>query len=322
VPKTQFDLERLIVYFQGKFRPLGQCRIHPLTHALHYGTGVFEGIRAYWEESAEQIILFRVEDHYRRWRANARILDLEPALSARELCEVTAEVIRRNRFRQDVYVRPLIYHSRVGIGVGYNDEADFMIVALPFGGYLDSRQGLRVCVSNWRRVADNAIPSRAKICGAYVNSALATREARRAGFQDAILLNESGTVSEGPGFNIFLVRGGRLITPGVTENILEGITRDTVLQLAAREMQMQVEERAVARSELYVADEVFFTGTAVEIGPVVEIDGRSVGHGRPGKVALELQRLYKEVVHWLAPAYASWCYPVFVSSSRQAATRP
>lgn len=319
MPKSLFDPERVVVYFQGKFRPLAQCRIHPLTHAFQYGTGVFEGIRGYWEETAGQLFLFRVEDHYRRWRSNARLLDLEPSLTARELCELTAELIRVNRFRQDVYVRPLIYHSKIGIGVAYDQEADFMIAALPFSGYLDSHRGLRVSVSSWRRVSDNAIPSRAKICGAYVNSALATREARRTGFQDAILLNESGSVSEGPGFNIFLVRGGRLVTPGVSENILEGITRDTVLRLAARELQMGVEERAVARSELYAADEVFFTGTAVEIGPVVEIDGRPIGHGRPGKVATELQRLYHEVVHALAPAYASWSYPVFLPSSRPAA---
>ena len=307
-----------VAFHKGKFMPLEQASVGIMTHAFHYGTGVFEGIRGYWEETAGQMFLFRVEDHYRRWRANARLLDLEPSLTARELCELTAEIIRQNRFRHNVYVRPLIYHSKIGIGVAYDQEADFMIVALPFGGYLDSRQGLRVAVSSWRRISDNAIPSRAKICGAYVNSALATREARRVGFQDAILLNESGTVSEGPGFNVFLVRGGCLITPGPTENILEGITRDTVLKLAAQELQMKVEERAVARSELYVADEVFFTGTAVEIGPVVEIDNRPIGHGRPGKVATELQRVYREVVRGLAPAYSSWCYPVFVPSSRQA----
>jgi branched-chain amino acid aminotransferase len=318
MPSTELD--RLIAYFEDGFRPLGQCRIHPLTHAFHYGTGVFEGIRGYWEESGSQVFLFRAEDHYRRWRANARLLDLEPSLTARELCEVTAELVRRNRFRHDVYIRPIIYHSKVGIGVAYGPESRFLIAVLPFSGYLDARHGLKVGVSSWRRISDNAVPSRAKICGAYVNSALASREARRQGFQDAVLLNEAGTVSEGAAFNVFLIRNGRLITPDVTQSILEGITRDTVIKLAARELQLGSEERPVARSELYQAEEVFFTGTAVEIAPVIEIDGRPVGHGRPGKITGELQRLYREVVHGLLPAYASWCYPVFIRKPRSVAT--
>lgn len=317
--KVTLNSARLIAYFQGRFRPLSQCRIHPLTHALHYGTGVFEGIRGYWSEAAEQLYLFRAEDHYRRWRANARLLDLEPPLTARELCELTAELVRRNHFRQNIYVRPLIYHSRVGIGVAYNQQSDFLLAAVPFGQYLDSRQGLRVGVSSWRRVSDNAIPGRAKICGSYVNSALAARDARRAGYQDAILLNECGTVAEGSAFNLFLLRGGCLITPASTENILEGITRDTVIKLAQQQLKLPLEVRPVARTELYIADEVFLTGTALEVAPVVEIDGRPVAHGKPGKVAGELQRLYREAVLGQLPQYSSWCYPVFISRSRRVA---
>lgn len=316
--KQSLDSAHTLAYFEGRFRPLSQCHIHPLTHAFHYGTGVFEGIRGYWEESREQLYLFRAEDHFRRWRANARILDLEPPLTARELCELTAELIRKNKFRQDIYVRPLIYHSQVGVGVAFTGEGDFLLAAVPFGVYLDSRQGLRVGVSSWRRLSDNAIPSRAKICGAYVNSALAARDARRQGYQDAILLNESGRVSEGSGFNIFLVRGDCLITPSTTENILEGITRDTVLKLS-KEMNLNVEIRPVGRSELYVADEIFFTGTALEIAPVVEVDNRPIGYGKLGKVTAELQRLYREVVHGRTEAFNSWCYPVFVTRSRQVA---
>ncbi len=304
MPRGSFNPAHSIVYFGGHFRPLNQCHVHPLTHALHYGTGVFEGIRGYWDDSHGQLFLFRAEDHFRRWRANARLLDLEPPLTARELCELAAEVVRRNKLHQDVYIRPLIYHSRIGIGVAFgNDEdSEFMIAAVPWSGYLDHRPGLHVCVSSWRRVSDNAIPSRAKLCGAYVNSALASRDARRAGFQDAILLNESGTVAEGSAFNIFLVRGHSLITPANTENILEGITRDTVLKLAA-ELKLQTEVRPVGRSELYVADEIFFTGTAPEVAAVTEVDHRPIGYGKPGKIT----------------SLNSWCYPVFVPRSRQAA---
>ena len=182
----------LIVFFKGQFCPLSEAKVGLLTHALHYGTGVFEGIRGYWSAEEEELYLFRAREHYHRWKVNARILKMEIPLSARELTELTGELIARNHLRCDVYVRPLVYKSREGVGVHFGPEDEFAIVALPFGTYIDSSQGLRVCVSSWRRVDDNAIPARGKICGAYVNSALAGEEARAKGFDEAILLNESG----------------------------------------------------------------------------------------------------------------------------------
>ncbi|HEX9764138.1 MAG TPA: branched-chain amino acid transaminase [Candidatus Acidoferrales bacterium] len=300
-----------IVYFDNRFVPLREAHVSILTHALNYGTGVFEGIRGYWEEKEQELFLVRVEEHYHRWLRNCRILRLELPLNPAQLTELTSELVRRNRFRDNVYVRPLAYKSSARIGVHPDDKDAFAIVALPFGDYLDSRQGLHAGVSSWRRVEDNAIPGRGKICGAYVNSALAGDEARRNGYDEAIFLTEDGHVCEGAAANIFLVRDGSLITPPVTDNILEGITRASVMELARREMGLEVIERRVDRSELYIADEAFFTGTAVEIAPIVRVDDRPVGTGKVGLVATALRQFYSDAVrgrlatyrHWLTPAY-------------------
>ncbi|MGH9778031.1 MAG: branched-chain amino acid transaminase [Candidatus Acidiferrales bacterium] len=300
-----------IVYFDNRFVPLREAQVSILTHALNYGTGVFEGIRGYWDEKEEELFLVRVEEHYHRWLTNGRILRLELPLNPAQLTKLTGELIRRNGFCDNVYVRPLAYKSSARIGVHPDNKDAFAIVALPFGDYLDSRQGLHAAVSSWRRVEDNAIPGRGKICGAYVNSALAGDEARRNGYDEAILLTEDGHVCEGAAANIFLVRDGSLITPPVTDNILEGITRASVMELALREMGLEVIERRVDRTELYIADEAFFTGTAVEIAPIVRVDDRPVGNGKVGLVATALRQFYSDAVrgrlsayrHWLTPAY-------------------
>ena len=309
----------IIVYFDNRFVPLAEAKVSVLTHALNYGTGIFEGIRGYWDEKEEELFVVRVEEHYHRWLANCRILRMELPLNPAQLSELTAELIRRNRFHDNVYVRPLAYKSSARIGVHPDNKDAFAIVALPFGDYLDSRRGLRVAVSSWRRVEDNAIPGRGKICGAYVNSALAGDEARHNGYDEALLLTEDGHVCEGSAANIFLVRDGALITPPVTDNILEGITRASVMELARREMGLEVIERRVDRSELYIADEAFFTGTAVEIAPIVRVDDRPIGAGQVGLVATALRQFYSDAVRGRLSAYRHWLTPAYHHSSVAAA---
>lgn len=303
----------LIVYFRGKFMPLRDAQVGILTHALHYGTGVFEGIRAHWNDRRQELLVLRMHEHYERWKRNCGILRIEVPASAEELCEITLEVLRRNNLRTSAYVRPLAFKSAERIGVTTDDQNAFAIVALPFGQYLHAEKGIHAGVSAWRRIEDNAIPARAKICGAYVNSALASDDARRSGFDEAILLNESGHVAEGSTCNIFMVRNGALITPPISDNVLEGITRNTVMCLAREQLHMQVIERSIDRSELHVCDELFFTGTAVGIAPIVQVDHRHVSEGTIGPVASAIRSLYNDAVlgelngyeHWLTPVYPS-----------------
>ena len=303
--------ENVTVFFGNRYVPLAEARVSILTHAFNYGTGVFDGIRGYWDEKQRELFLVRPEDHFARWKRNCGILHMDVPVTAAELTGIGAELIRRNHFRSNVYVRPLAYKAAQRIGVMPDDQDAFSLVAVPFGTYLDSRKGLRAGVVSWRRVEDNAIPGRAKICGAYVNSALASDEARRNGFDEAIFLNENGHVAEGATCNIFLLKNGKLITPPGTENILEGITRDCVMELARRELQLEVVERPVDRSELYVCDEVFFTGTAVEVAPVVEVDHRPVKAGSIGPVARQLRRLYYEATHGYLAHYRQWLMCVY-----------
>ena len=300
----------LIVYFNGDFRPLAEARVPLLTHALHYGTGVFEGIRGYWSEDDREVYLFRAREHYDRWKANARLLKMEIPLTAQELSELSCELIARNQLRCDVYIRPLVYKSREGIGVHFGPECEFAIAALPFGTYIDSTEGLRACVSSWRRIDDNAIPARGKICGAYVNSALAGEDARANGFDEAILLTQDGHVAEGSASNLFLVRNGHLLTPPVFDDILEGITRSTVMELA-RDLWLDTQERPIDRTELYVAEEVFFAGTAFEIAPVVEVDRRRVSTGAIGPITRRLQQGYTEIVRGKTARGAHWRMGVY-----------
>ena len=301
----------LTVFFDKKFVPLSEARVSILTHALHYGTGVFEGLRGYWAPRSEELYLFRPLEHYDRWRRNCGMLHIDLPYSAMDLCEITSELVRRNRFNQNIYVRPLAYKSAERVGVSWTDESAFFIVALPYGDYLDSRNGIHAGVVSWRRVEDNAIPGRAKICGAYVNSGLAGDEARRNGYDEGIFLTESGHVAEGATCNIFLVRGGKLITPPPSDNILEGITRNTIIELAHEELHLPVIERSIDRSELYVTDEAFFTGTAVEIAPIVKVDHRPVGWGEVGPVTAKLRALFIDATRGHLPEYRKWLLPAY-----------
>lgn len=303
----------LIVFFGGDYVPLREARVGILTHALHYGTGVFEGIRAYWSDAEHQLLLLRPLEHYQRWIGNCGILRMAVPASAEELCAITLELLRRNAFRTSVYVRPIAWKCAERIGVSPDGQDAFAIVALPFGEYLHSEHGVHAGVSSWRRIDDNAIPARAKICGAYVNSALASDDARRSGFDEAILLNESGHVAEGATCNLFMARKGELITPPVTENVLEGITRDCVMELAQQQLGVRVVERPIDRSELYICDELFLTGTAVGIAPVIRVDHRPVRNGEIGALTRELRKLYFDAALGRLRAYRRWLLPVYPS---------
>jgi branched-chain amino acid aminotransferase len=298
-----------IVYFNGKFMPESEARVPLLTHGLQYGTGVFEGIRAYHDPATGEILLFRALDHFERMWRNVKFLHIRLPLPPAALVEVASELIRLNEFASDVYVRPVAFKSAVKVGVVLPPEDAFAMIAVPMGQYLDTRKGLHCGVSSWRRLQDNSIPCRAKICGAYVNSALAAQEARDRGFDEAIFLNEAGRVAEGSAMNIFLVRSGRLLTPDVSQGILEGVTRDSVMTLA-RDLGVETEVRGVDRAELYVADEVFLCGTAAQIAPVTKIDGRIVGDGAPGRITLALRNAYEDVVRGRSPRYRHWLAPV------------
>jgi branched-chain amino acid aminotransferase len=299
-------------YFHKQFVPLAEAKIGILTHALHYGTACFEGIRGNWNDGQEQLFLFRVKDHYERMLKGCRILKINIPYSADEMCQLTVKLVEKSGYREDVYIRPLAYKSSEAIGVRlHNLDDDFFIIVATLPAYLDAEKGVRCCTSSWRRVDDTMIPARGKITGIYVNSALAKTEANELGFDEAILLNHDGHVSEGSGENIFLVLGGKLVTPPSSDNILMGITRDTVMQLARNEMGIETAERSVDRSELYVADEAFFTGTAAHVSPILEIDHRLIGNGEIGKVTKELQRLYFEVIKGKNPKYLHWCTPAY-----------
>ncbi len=299
-------------YHGGEMVKMGDIRLSPATHALNYGTGVFEGIRAYWNEERGTLQVLKLREHYERFEKSCRTLRIDMPHTVDELCDITLDILKRNAPREDTYIRPLAYKSAESVGVNLKGESQLSIFTVPMGNYVELT-GLKCCVSSWRRVADNAIPARAKCTGSYVNTALAVDTAHRAGYDDAIFLTHDGFVSEASAANIFLVRKGQLITPPVTADILEGITRDAVMDLAERELDMTTEERNVGRTELYVADEVFLTGTGFQIAPVIEIDDRPIGTGSIGPVAERLQELYFKAARGELDEYADWTIAVEVA---------
>ncbi len=305
-------------YFKKQFMPLSEAKLGILTHALHYGTACFEGIRGNWNQADEQVYLFRCPEHYKRLTDSGRVLKIKLPYSVDELCKITSELVARSGFREDVYIRPVAYKSTEMIGVRLHDVGDdFFVLVATLGPYLEGiDRGIRCCISSWRRIDDNMIPARAKITGLYVNSALAKSEAIENGYAEAIMLTHDGHVSEGSGENIFIVSGGRLLTPPSSDNILMGITRDTVITLARQELGIETVERSIDRSELYMADECFLTGTAAHITPVVEIDHRAIGAGSPGKITSQLQRLYFDVVCGKNPKYSHWCLPAYSKAAK------
>ncbi|TCJ20674.1 branched-chain amino acid transaminase [Rubrobacter taiwanensis] len=306
-------------YFDGEFVRLGEVRLSPAANALNYGTGVFEGIRAYWNPERQELRVLKLREHYERFANSCKLMRIDPGLSVDDLCEVTLEILRRNAPRVDTYIRPLAFKSAESIGVKLSGlKSSLSIFTVPMGNYVELT-GLRCCVASWRRIPDNAIPARCKLTGAYINTALAVDDAQKAGFDDAIFLTQEGTVSEASAANIFIVRRGEVVTPPLTADILEGITRDAVMELLEREWGIEVVERDIDRTELYAADEVFLTGTGYQIAPVVEIDHRPVGSGEMGPITGRLQEAYFRAARGDNPDYEHWTVPVETAHRERAA---
>jgi branched-chain amino acid aminotransferase len=307
-------------FFDGQIVPYAEAKVGILTHTLNYGTGAFAGIRAYWNPEQEQLHIFRAADHYRRLKNSARLICAEIDYTEEELVEITVELLRREGYREDCYIRPLVYKSDEKIGVRLHDLHDALaIAAIPFELYIKNDEDARVTISSWRRIDDNAIPARGKICGAYVNSAMTKTDALRAGYDEALVLTQDGHVSEGSAMNVFIVRDGELITPPITDNILEGITRNTVIVVATEELGLRVVERPIDRTEIYLCQEVLLTGTAAQVTAVTWVDHRPVGDGVMGPVAAELRRMFKDLVRGRTPKYAGWLSPVYVKEQAGAA---
>ena len=298
-------------FMDGKYVEAEKAMIPIRTHAFLYGTAVFEGIRAYWNEEEKQLYVFRAKEHYERLMRSAKIMHMESPYSVEEYCDITKKLMAKNNYRQDAYMRPTLYKSAQKVGPGlYDNEDSFAIISNKMGDYIDTSKGLKVCVSSWRRNSDNAIPPRAKVAGSYANAALIKTDAHNAGFDDAIVLDEAGQVTEGSAMNLFLVQNGKLVTTTKTDNILVGVTRNTVMEIA-KDLGIESEERTVDRTELYISDEAFYCGTGAQISPITSVDNRQLGNGQVGPIAKELQKLYFDVVKGKIEKYKHWCMPVY-----------
>jgi branched-chain amino acid aminotransferase len=298
-------------YFNGDFVPISQAKISIMTHAFNYGTGCFEGIRGNWNDDEKKLYIFRLREHYERLERSCKILKIQLPKSVQELCDITVELARRNGYAEDIYIRPIAYKGQAVVGVRLHNVDDaFTIFTTPMGNYLDSNNGIHCGTVGWRRVDDSAIPARAKVTGIYINSALAKTEAVENGYDEAIMLTNSGHVSEGSGENIFMVQDGVLVTPAPSESILIGITRSSVIELAKQELGIPAVERQIAKSELYTCEEVFMTGTAAHVTPVLQVDHRKVGDGTIGPITKKLMDLYHDAIAGRNKKYIEWCTAV------------
>jgi branched-chain amino acid aminotransferase len=300
-------------FFKGKIVPFSEAKISIMTHAFNYGTGVFEGIRGYWNAEKEQMYIVKLREHYERLEHSAQLglkSNLKHSLS--ELERITIELARKNDYREDIYMRPIFYKSQEKIGLGLiGVEDDFCIYVSPFGAYLDISKGIRVCVSSWWRISARSAPQGAKMTGTYFNSSLAKAEALEKGYDEAILLSHSKTVAEGSGENLFMVKGRKLITPPLSETILPGITRVCIMELAALELGIKTEERVIHQEELYDADELFFCGTGAQVSPIIEVDDRVIADGQVGTITKKLQAIYFAAARGDNPRYNNWVTPVY-----------
>ncbi len=304
------ELDQLVCYFEGRFVPMSDAKVSIMTHAFMYGTATFEGIRAYW--NADQGVLYglKLREHVERIRQSCRILLMQDVPSVDELTGLIVETVRRNAFREDVYVRPSFYKSSRAIGVRLHDlDNELYIVALPFGNYIDTEAGVRIMTSSWRRNADEALPARGKIVGGYVNMAFQKTEAELNGYDEALVLTASGHVNEASAANLFVVRDGVALTPPVSDDLLEGVTRKAIMEILGNEG-IPVEVRSIDRSELYVADEALLCGTGVQISPVTEVDHRPVGSGEIGPIGRIIRDRYFDAVRGRLPEYAHWLTPI------------
>jgi branched-chain amino acid aminotransferase len=300
-------------YFEGKIVPYSEAKVGVATHALNYGTGAFGGLRGYWNQEQEQLYIFRPRDHFVRLLNSAKMLCCNLDLTPEALTDLSLQVVRAEGYRRDCYIRPLIYKASEVIGVRLHDLRDAVtIYSVPFSKYIERDDDAHVTFSSWRRVDDNAIPARGKIIGAYVNSAFIKTDAARSGFDEVLVLTQEGHVSEASAMNIFMVRDGRLITPPVTENILEGITRRSIMELAQAELGLEVVERPIDRTEVFVCDEFFLAGTAAQVTAVTQADRRAIGAGVMGPITSRLRLLFDDLLRGRVPKYRHWIEPVYV----------
>ena len=298
-----------LAFFRGQVVPLSEAKVSVTTHALHYGTAVFEGIRGNWNADHEKLYVFRMREHYERFLQGCRIMMLDIPYGVDDLCAITLDLLQRCGYKEDLYIRPLAYKSEERVAnLKLQDlGSDFTLIVVPFGAYIDVEGAIRCCTSSWRRVDDTIIPPRVKISGHYVNSILAKTEATLSGFDEAIMLTQDGDVSEGSGENLFLVSKGVLHTPLVADNNLMGITRDSAIRIATDELGLDVVERRIRRSELYLADEIFLTGTAAHVTPVGELDVRPIGDGGVGPITQQINEMYLDIIAGNNPKYMDWC---------------
>ena len=300
------------VFYNGEFGRYHDTKVGLMTHALHYGTSCFEGIRAYWNAKQEQLYLLQAPAHYERLRRSANVMQMTVPHSTEELVNLTIDLLRRNQFKSDVYVCLLLYASSEDIGVRlHNLEHSFFIYAIPFGNYVEIDDGIRCMVSSWRRLPDQSLPARAKITGSYAQAALAKSEAVESGFDEAIVLTIDGHVSEGSAENIFMLKDRTFVPPPVTDDILEGVTRTLLIDVIKDELGLPVVERSIDRTELYTCDELLLCGTGAQISPVIEVDRRMVGSGRVGEFTQELQNIYFGAVRGESAKYKDWTIPVY-----------
>jgi branched-chain amino acid aminotransferase len=298
------------VWMNGEALPWEKATVHVLTHALHYGSGVFEGIRAYGV--GDEVLVFRLRDHIRRMVDSAKIYSFDLPYGEDEICEAVLQLIRKNDFHSSLYIRPIAFKGVGGISLDATTiPISVSIMAFPYEKYFNANKlGLDVCVSTWRRVGEPAVPAMAKACGHYINSVLARTEATQAGFDEALFLDESGNISEGTGENIFIVKDELISTPSLASNILNGITRQTIISLV-KDLEMPLAERPIARAELYTCDEAFFTGTAAEVAPIVSIDRKPVGNRKPGPITIRLREEYERIVTGSNERYLKYLTPVY-----------
>ncbi len=301
-----------MAFFHGNIVPISEAKVSVMTHALHYGTAVFEGVRGNWNEAQNKLFVFRMAEHYDRLLQGCRMMMMDIPYSTEDLCNITIELLQSCGYKQDLYIRPLAYKSQELVAnLRLQDlDSDFTLMAVPFGAYIDAEGAIDCTTSSWRRIDDTIIPPRVKISGHYVNSILAKTEATLAGFDEAIMLTQDGDVSEGSGENLFMVVNGSIFTPPVADNNLTGITRDSAITLAKDLLGIEVVERRIRRSELYLCDEVFLTGTAAHITPVGSLDRRPIGEGGVGPITTKLRDAYVEVIKGDNPDYIRWCTEV------------
>lgn len=302
-------------FFEGKVVKTEDAKVSIMTNALQYGTAVFAGIRGYYNENNGNpfISVFRIKDHYERFTNSFKIIGVTIGYTRDELVDITLDLLKKNNPKTDTYIRPYGYAGSINLSPNLerDNRFDTAIYMIPLGEYLPVDKGISAGISSWRRVSDNAIPARAKISGSYINSALARKEATDRGYAEAIFLTEDGHVAEGSAENLFIVRNGVLITPAASDEVLEGITRRTIMEIA-KTLNIPVEVRTVDRSELYIADEAFFSGTGVQVSWISSIDERSIGNGKRGPITAKIQDTYFEVVRGNLDLGQDWCTKIYV----------